>query len=117
MPDLDDFLAGLDESVRLAFERVRDLALQVVPDADQGTSYGMAALIWRGKPLLGFNVAASHLAVHPFSPSAVDAVREQLSGFRLSKGTVRFRPETPLPEKAVLDLVRARRDEIVRRAG
>ena len=45
MGTVDDYLAGLDETSRAAFERVRDIALQVVPDAEQGTSYGVAALM------------------------------------------------------------------------
>ena len=36
-----------------AFERIRSLALDIVPDAEQGTSYGMAALRYKQKPLLG----------------------------------------------------------------
>jgi uncharacterized protein YdhG (YjbR/CyaY superfamily) len=117
VPTVDDLLARLDERSRAAFERVRDLAMDVVPDAEQGTSYGMAALRYRGKPLLGFNTAAKHLAVYPFSPLAVDAVRDQLEGFDVFPGTVRFTADHPLPEQAVRDLVRARRDEIAGAAG
>ena len=35
---------SLDAPMRAAFERVRDLVMTEVPDAEQGTSYGMAAL-------------------------------------------------------------------------
>lgn len=114
MGTVDDLIAGLDEASGSAMARVRDVAMQAVPDAEQGTSYGMPALRWRGKPLLGFNVAAAHLAVYPFSPAAVDAARDQLGGFELSKGTVRFTAADPLPERAVLALVTTRRDEIAR---
>ena len=112
MGTVDDYLAGLDETSRAAFERVRDIALQVVPDAEQGTSYGVAALMVRGKPLLGFHAAAKHLALYPFSGAAVDAVRDRLAGFSLARGTVRFTADTPLPEQAVRDLVQARRDQV-----
>lgn len=117
MSVVDDFVAGLEEPERATFERVRDLALRAVPGAEQASSYGLPALTWRGKPLLGFKVAASHLAVYPFSAAAVDAVRGRLDGFAVSKGTVRFTSQQPLPEQAVLGLVRARRDEIDARLG
>jgi hypothetical protein len=42
--DVDDFLAGLAPEPRAAFEQVVAVALAEVPDAEQGTSYGMAAL-------------------------------------------------------------------------
>ena len=109
---MDDLIAGLDEPAATAVARVLDRAMAVVPDAEQGTSYGMPALRWKGRPLLGFTVAARHLAVHPFSPAAVDAVRGRLADAALSKGTVRFTAEAPIPDDAVTTLVAARRDEI-----
>ena len=112
MGTIDGYLAGLDEPDQVALARVLAVAMEEVPDAEQGTSYGVPALWFVGKPLLGFRASAKHLAVYPFSPAAVDAVRDQVPGAQLSKGTVRFTVEAPLPEQAVRDLVRARRDEI-----
>jgi uncharacterized protein YdhG (YjbR/CyaY superfamily) len=109
---VDSYLAGLDESDRGALMHVLAVAMEEAPDAEQATSYGMPVLRYRGKPLLGFQAATKHLAVYPFSPAAVSAVREQLSGASLSKGTVRFTAQAPLPEQAIRDLVRARRAEI-----
>ncbi len=112
MGTVDDFLDGLDPSTAAVFDRVRALALEVAPDAAQGTSYGVPALLWNGKPLLGFAAMARHLAIYPFDSAAVDVVREQLGGFSVSKGTVRFSVDHPLPDEVVRDLVRARRDII-----
>ncbi len=112
MSQVDDYLAGLDETSRAAFERIRKVAMKLAPDADQGTSYGMAALRYKGKPLLGFRVAKGHLSIFPFSPDAVDAARDQLEGFDLSKGTVRFTATQPLPDAAVKAIVRHRISEI-----
>lgn len=112
MSAIDEYFLSLDASARAAFERVRQLVLEVAPEAEAGTSYGMAALIYRKKPLLGFRAAQRHLSVFPFSPEAVDAVRERLDGFDLSKGTVRFSASGPLPEDVVRDLVRQRMAEI-----
>ena len=112
MGAVDEYLAGLGESDGAALGRVLAIATEEIPEAEQSTSYGMPALRYGGKPLLGFQATAKHLAVYPFSPAAVDAVREQLSGASLSKGTVRFSAEAPLPEHTIRDLVRARRSEI-----
>uniref|UniRef100_UPI003F85AA89 DUF1801 domain-containing protein n=1 Tax=Actinosynnema sp. TaxID=1872144 RepID=UPI003F85AA89 len=54
------------------------------------------------------------------SGSTVDAHRELLSGYDTSKGTIRFRPDQPLPDALVQALVRARIAENrvrARRAG
>lgn len=112
MPEVDDYLAGLEPPVAAAFRAVVTVATELAPDAEQGTSYGMAALRHKGKPLLGFRLAAKHLAVFPFSPQAVEAAAAELDGFDVSKGTVRFTVDRPLPASAVRALVRARIAEI-----
>jgi uncharacterized protein YdhG (YjbR/CyaY superfamily) len=72
----------------------------------------MPAFKYKKRPLLGFRVSKNHLSVFPFSPEAVDAARGALAGFDLSKGTVRFAPETPIPETALEQLLRHRLREI-----
>ncbi len=117
MSAIDEYLAGLDPAIRDAFARVRELAREIVPDAEEGTSYGMAALRYRGKPLLGFRAAKDHLSVFPFSPRVVDAVRDRLAGYDLAKGTIRFTAAAPLPEDVVRDIARLRAAEIIGTAG
>jgi uncharacterized protein YdhG (YjbR/CyaY superfamily) len=117
MTAVDEYLAGLDEPVRLAFAGVLGTALEVVPDAEQGRSYGMAALRHRGKPLLGFLATKQHLSLFPFSTEVVDAVRDRLVGFDLSKGTIRFSVDKPLPDDVVRSIVLLRAQEIVGRTS
>jgi uncharacterized protein YdhG (YjbR/CyaY superfamily) len=109
---VDDYFGELDAPARAVFERIRTLAMDVVPEAEDGTSYGMAALRYKRKPLLGFRAAKDHLSVFPFSPRIVDAVRDRLAGFELSKGTIRFTVARQLPDDVVRDVVRLRMDEI-----
>lgn len=116
MSAVDDYFGSLDPSSRAAFEHIRELALELVPDAQAGTSYGMAALRYRQRPLLGFRAAQHHLSIFPFSPQAIDAVRTRLSGYDLAKGTVRFTAEAPLPDDVVRDIVRHRLAEITGKA-
>ena len=72
----------------------------------------MPAYLYAGPPLLGFRAAKQHLSVFPFSPEAVDAVRDRLGGFDVSKGTVRVKADNPLPEDVLADMIRARKREL-----
>jgi uncharacterized protein YdhG (YjbR/CyaY superfamily) len=108
----DEYLASVPEPEKAALERIRRFVHRVVPDAEEGTSYGMPAFRCRQRPLLGFRVSKNHLSVVPFSPEAIDAARETLAGFDLSKGTVRFTPDKPVPEAALEQLLRRRLLEI-----
>lgn len=112
MGTIDDALAQYPDADRAALARVVGVARRVAPDAQEGTSYGLPALRVAGKPLLGVSRAARHLALYPFSPAAIDAVRDGLAGFDVSKGTIRFTVDHPLPDDVVERLVTARLAEI-----
>ncbi len=114
MSELSDYLDGLPEPQRTAITAIYDRARELVPDAVDGVGYGMPALRYRGKPLLSVMNAKGHIGLYPFSPAALDTVRDDLAGFPLAKGTVRFQAEQP-PPIAVLDrLIAARVAEIER---
>ncbi|WP_406633704.1 iron chaperone [Pseudarthrobacter quantipunctorum] len=112
MGDVDDSLAALPEPERGCLQRVIAAARRIVPEAEEGRSYGMPALKLDGKPLIGVAAAAKHLSIFPFSPEVVDAVAPRLEGFSLSKGTVRFTPGHPVPDEVVEEMVRLRLAEI-----
>ena len=112
MSEVDDYLAGLPEEQKEALAQVRAVVERAAPDAEEGVSYGMPAYLYTGRPLLGFRAAKKHLSVFPFSPAAVDAVKDRLAGFDLSKGTIRFTPDRPVPEDVLVDLIGARKEEI-----
>ncbi|WP_027344856.1 iron chaperone [Hamadaea tsunoensis] len=112
MGAVTDYFEELDPAVRAAFEHIRDVATEIAPAAQESVSYGMPALRLDGKPLLGFRAAKAHLSIFPFSPAAVEAASGLLDGYALSKGTVRFTLDRPLPDEAVRTLVRTRVSEI-----
>src|ERR687891_3739 len=112
MGEIDDYLAGLEKPHRRALERVRGIARRRARGAGQGEGRGIRAFSPPAKPLLGFHVSEQHLSLHPFSPAVVAAVAEDLDGYSLSKGTIRFTPETPVPEPVIERMVQLRLAEI-----
>jgi uncharacterized protein YdhG (YjbR/CyaY superfamily) len=110
--EVDDYLAGLAPAESDALAHLRDVARTVVPDAVDATSYGMPALKASGKPLIGFVAAQRHLSLFPFSPAVVEHVRDRLAGFDVSKGTIRFTVDHPLPDDVIREVVSARLTEI-----
>jgi uncharacterized protein YdhG (YjbR/CyaY superfamily) len=107
-----DSLAAMSELDRGCLQRVIGIARGLAPEAVEGMSYGMPALKLEGKPLIGVAAAAKHLSIFPFSPAVVDAVAAKLNGYSLSKGTVRFTPDHPVPDDVVAEMVRLRMAEI-----
>ena len=107
-----DLIAGTDGETRAVLQEVLDRALDITPDAVEDLSYGTPALRYRGSPLIGIKVSANHLSLFPFSPDVVAAVAPRLKGYSLSKGTIRFTAEKPLPTDVLDDIVDLRRAEI-----
>jgi uncharacterized protein YdhG (YjbR/CyaY superfamily) len=84
----------------------------LVPDVEEGTSYGLAAYRYRGRPLVTVAVGARGCTAYPFSADATASVLATLDGFDATKGGIRFTVERPLPPEAFDALVRERRAEI-----
>ena len=114
MAAMDDYLDGLAQDQKAALARVREIVATLAPEAEEGESYGMPAFIFAGRPLLGFRAAQKHLSIFPFSPAAIDSVRDRLDGFGLAKGTSRFTVDHPVPETVIADVIRYRQQEITK---
>ncbi len=116
MGELTDYLEGLDEPARGALTHVCDVARQAVPGLDEGRSYGVPALIHQRNPLVGVQATAKHLSVIPYSSEVVAAVAPELEGFSVTKGTIHFTPEHPVPDSVLRRMVELRKAEIDARA-
>lgn len=91
--------------------RYRARALALVPEAEEGDSYGMPALRYRGRPLVALMETKSGFGLYPFSPAVVESVAAA-AGLRTTKGSVQFTADAPVPDELFDAMVVARRDEI-----
>ena len=112
MGEVSDYIEGLDEPARSVLEAYRARAVQLVPETDEGTSYGMAALRYRGRPLISVVATKQGYSVFPFSPAVVSAALDGVEGADATKGGIRFSDAKPLSDAVYDALVLGRRDEI-----
>jgi uncharacterized protein YdhG (YjbR/CyaY superfamily) len=109
MGEVTDYIAGLDGPARTLLEGYRKRAVALVADTDEGTSYGMAALRYRGRPLISVVATKQGYSVYPFSPAVVAGVVDAHEGLDATKGGIRFTAARPLPGDVFDALVLARR--------
>ncbi len=107
MSEIDRYLETLETSKRAALERVRAIVRTAVPDAVEAISYGMPAFRYKDAYLVGYCSFKNHLSFFP-TAEPIEALRDHLGAFKLSKGTVQFAVDNPIPEDLLKELVLVR---------
>ena len=110
--EIDRYLAALDEPKRSTLEALRRSILEVVPEAEQGISYGAPAFKVAGKTVAGFAAFKHHLSFLPHSSSVLSTLAGDVAGYEMSKGALRFAIDKPLPKPLVTKLVTTRMREL-----
>jgi uncharacterized protein YdhG (YjbR/CyaY superfamily) len=113
--DIDEYLGRLGEEQRGALERVRKIIRSAVPGAEECISYQLPTFRLNGRLLVAFGAAAKHCAFYPMSGATIAEYKNDLKGFDVSKGTIRFTVDKPMPAALVRKLVKARIAENKRR--
>ncbi len=108
--NIDEYLAGVSPEQRAALEALRRQIKAAAPEAEECISYGQPAFR-KGRIVCGFGATKKHCALYLFSGTTVDAFADALDAYDLSKGTVRFQPNRPVPASLLKKLVRARFSE------
>ncbi len=106
--EIDEYLEGLGEPKRSTLSQLRRDILAVVPDAEQGMSYGVPAFKVAGKTIAGFAAFKKHLSYLPHSGSVFPELRDELGGYQMSSGALRFPVDQPLRPELVEKLIAVR---------
>jgi uncharacterized protein YdhG (YjbR/CyaY superfamily) len=106
--EIDQYLAALDDQKRATLAVLRQRILDVVPEAEQGISYGLPAFKVRGKTIAGFAAFKNHLSYLPHSGSVFPQLKDELKGYSTSSGALRFEVGRPLPAALVEKLIAVR---------
>jgi len=105
---IDEYLAALPEDQRAALEKLRKAVKAAAPRAEECISYQLPAFRLDGRMLVAFGATANHCAFYPMSSTTVASHQDELKDYDISKGTIRFQPDHPLPAALVRKLVKAR---------
>lgn len=108
---IDRMLAALPEDQQTALQSLRETIAKAAPEAVEAISYALPAFKYRGRPLVSYGASKSHVAFYCMSPAAMEQHNDLLAGYDISKGTIRFQPDKPLPASLVRTLVKARMAE------
>jgi uncharacterized protein YdhG (YjbR/CyaY superfamily) len=105
--NIDEYLARVPEPARSTLNKVRAAIRSAVPpEATETISYGIPAFKHK-QVLVWFAAFSRHCSLFP-TASVIEAFKKELKGFTISKGTIQFPTDQPLPAALVKKLVKAR---------
>ena len=105
---IDDYLAGVSADQRIALEKLRKTIRAVAPKIEECISYGIPGFRLNGRSLVFFGAWANHCSFYPGNSTTLKKFRGDPKGFQITKGTIRFSSDNPLPLALVKKLVKAR---------
>jgi len=104
---IDGYLSVVPVNQRAALNKLRKAIRAAAPKAEECISYGVPAFRLNGRFLVAFGAAAKHCSFFP-GAFAVETHKRVLKAYGLSKGTIRFKPDRPLPATLIRKLIKAR---------
>ncbi|MGA2967778.1 MAG: DUF1801 domain-containing protein [Candidatus Levyibacteriota bacterium] len=110
MTTIDDYLKKIEPTKREQLERIKGIAKQVVPDAQEVISYGMPTLKYKGKSFLGFNAHTNHIGIYPYGGEEIEVFKDKLSEYKygFSSGAIRVPYDKPFPENLLKEIIKHR---------
>ena len=108
---IDEYLALAKPKQRSVLKKLRQAIHAAAPGAVEYIGYGLAGFKFNGRPLVYFGAWENHCALYAASPRTQKKFQKELKDFEVSKGTIKFTVEKPLPLTLVKKLVKARAAE------
>lgn len=112
--NIDDYIAQHPIAVQDLLIAVRQTIKQAAPDADEKISYLIPTFYQKGN-LVHFAAWKKHIGFYP-AASGIAAFQQALSGYEITKGTVQFPYDKPIPYDLISKIVQFRVKENLEKA-
>ncbi len=111
---VDEYLASVPEPARSTLRRLRAAIRSAAPaQATETISYRMPAFRYQGI-LVWYAAFSDHCSLFP-TAAVIAKFKDELSNFRVSKGTIQCPKDKPLPAALVRKLVKERIAQLERK--
>ena len=114
---IDEYIASFPEEMQAVLEQVRQTIHRAAPEAVETMSYGMPTFDLDGKHLVFFAGWKRHISLYPL-PAGDEAFQQELSRYKIGRGSVQFPLDKPIPyefvERIVTFLLRERPEKEIR---
>ena len=111
---IDEYIANFPKDIQEFLEKIRATIRNAAPEAEETNKYGMPTFMLKGN-LVHFAAYKRHIGFYP-TPNGIENFKNELSTFEVSKGTVKFPLDKPIPYNLISQIVLLRIKENMEKA-
>ncbi len=112
---VNEYIATKPRDLQVILKRVRRTIRKAVPAAEEVISYQIPAYKLNGVPVLFFAGWKHHYSLYPVGDALVAAFKDELAGYELSKGTIKFPLSEPVPVELIERIAKFRAEQLTKR--
>ena len=113
---VDEYISLQPKNVKPLLQQLRKTIKEAAPDSEELISYNMPGYKLKGM-LVYFAAWKEHIGFYGASSTLVEKFKKDLSGYELSKGTIKFPLDQPLPLALITKIVKFRVKENLEKAA
>ncbi len=101
--DADEYISLFPPQVQLILQQLRQAIRDLVPEAEETISYGIPTFKLHGN-LVHYAAYKNHIGFYP-GAAGIENFKDKLARYKLSKGTVQFSIDEPIPFDLIREIV------------
>lgn len=106
---IDEYINQYPDKIKITLNTIYQTIKKIAPKARETIKYGIPTFELNGN-LVHFAAYKNHIGFYP-TPSAINKFKKELKKYNLSKGTIKFPINEPLPLPLIVKIVKFRVDE------
>lgn len=92
---IDEYISQFPENIRKLLIKIRETIKEMAPDAEEAIKYEIPTFTLNGN-LVHFAAYKNHIGFYP-APEAIEVFKNDLIGYKTSKGAIQFPIGQPIP--------------------
>ena len=112
---VSDYIGSQPAPAQRVLRKVRSAIRRAIPRAEETISYKIPAYKLEGQVIIYFAAWKEHYSIYPAGERLVKAFKKELTRFDLSKGTIRFPLDEPVPLTLITRIAKFRAKEVAAR--
>jgi uncharacterized protein YdhG (YjbR/CyaY superfamily) len=112
--DIDEYIAAFPPDVQGILQKIRSTIQTAAPEAQETINYAIPTFTLHGN-LVHFAAFEKHIGFYP-TPNGVEKFKNELSAYKMAKGSVQFPLDEPIPYDLISEIVKYRVQENLARA-